>query len=193
VEAALASSLELQRLEAELSARGYRVKAERAARLPSLSLVAQYGVFARFNNYDEFFRRFQRHNGQIGVAFEIPVFTGTAASARAAEAEIDTERMRTELSSARRLVVVETQRRFEQVRLAETAAEVARQDLELARERVGVVLARFEEGRASLSEVEQARYLENEKWLAYYEARYALEAARYRLLEKTGELVSQLR
>lgn len=193
VEAALASSLELKRLEAELSARGYRVKAERAARLPSLSLIAQYGVFARFNNYDEFFRKFQRHNGQIGVAFEIPIFTGTAAAARAAEAEIDIERMRTELGSARRLVVVETQRRFEQVRLAETAAEVARQDLELARERVGLVLARFEEGRASLSDVEQARYVENEKWLAYFEARYALEAARYRLLERTGELVAQLR
>jgi len=101
--------------------------------------------------------------------------------------------MRTELGSARRLVVVETQRRFEQVRLAETAAEVARQDLELARERVGLVLARFEEGRASLSDVEQARYVENEKWLAYFEARYALEAARYRLLERTGELVAQLR
>jgi len=193
VEAALASNLELKRLEAELAARGYRAKAERAARLPSLSLVAQYGIFARFNNYDEFFRKFQRHNGQIGVAFEIPVLTGTAPAARAAEAAIDIERMRIELGAARRQVAVETERRFEQVRLAETAAEVARQDLELARERVGVALARLEEGRASLSEVEQARYVENEKWLAYYEARYALQAARYRLLESTGELLTQLR
>jgi outer membrane protein TolC len=193
VAAALGSSLEVQRLEAELTARGYRVKAERAARLPSLSLVAQYGVFARFNNYDEFFRKFQRHNGQIGVAFEIPVFTGPAAAARASEAELEMERLRTELAAARRRIVVETQHRFEQVRLAETAAEVARQDLELARERVNIALARFEQGRALLSDVEQARYLENEKWLAFYEARYALEAARFRLLEKTGELLAQLR
>lgn len=193
VAAALVSSLEVQRLEAELAARGYRIKAERAARLPSLSLVAQYGVFARFNNYDEFFRKFQRHNGQIGVAFEIPVFTGTAAAARASEAEIELERLRAELESARRRIAVETRHRFEQVRLAETAAEVARQDLELARERVGIALARFEEGRALLSEVEQARYLEHEKWLAYYEARYALEAARFRLLERTGELLAHLR
>ena len=36
-------------------------------RLPRADLVSQYGLFARFNNYDEFFRKFQRNNGQIGV------------------------------------------------------------------------------------------------------------------------------
>ena len=193
VAAALETSAAIRRLESLLAANGYQVKAAKASRLPSLSLVAQYGIFARFNNYDEFFQKFQRHNGQIGVAFEVPLFTGTAAGARAAQAELEIQRLRTELESTRRRVAVETRREFEQVRIAETAAGVARQDLELARENLGLLLARMEEGRASLPEVEAARYLENEKWLAFYEARYALEAARYRLLGETGALLAQFR
>jgi outer membrane protein len=193
VAAALKSSAEIRRLESALAAQGYRVRAERAAKLPSLSLVAQYGVFARFNNYDEFFRKFQRHNGQLGVAFEIPLFTGSAAAARAAAAEIEVERLRTELETARRRIAVETRREFERVKTAEAAAEVARQDLDLARENLSVVLARLEEGRAWLRDVEAARYLENEKWLAFYDAQYALEAARFRLLGQTGALLAQFR
>ena len=193
VAAALETSAAIRRLESLLAANGYQVKAAKASRLPSLSLVAQYGIFARFNNYDEFFQKFQRHNGQIGVAFEVPLFTGTAAGARAAQAELEIQRLRTELESTRRRVAVETRREFEQVRIPETAAGVARQDLELARENLGLLLARMEEGRASLPEVEAARYLENEKWLAFYEARYALEAARYRLLGETGALLAQFR
>lgn len=193
VAAALESSAEIRRLESALAAQGYRVRAERAAKLPSLSLVAQYGVFARFNNYDEFFRKFQRHNGQLGLAFEIPLFTGSAVAARAAAAELEVERLRTELETARRRIAVDTRRQFEQVKTAEAAAEVARQDLELARENLSVVLARQQEGRAWLRDVEAARHLEQEKWLAFYDAQYALEAARFRLLSQTGALLAQLR
>lgn len=193
VAAALESSAEIRRLESALAAQGYRVRAERAAKLPSLSLVAQYGVFARFNNYDEFFRKFQRHNGQLGLAFEIPLFTGSAVAARAAAAELEVERLRTELETARRRIAVDTRRQFEHVKTAEAAAEVARQDLELARENLSVVLARQQEGRAWLRDVEAARHLEQEKWLAFYDAQYALEAARFRLLSQTGALLAQLR
>lgn len=193
VAAALESSAEIRRLESALAAQGYRVRAERAAKLPSLSLVAQYGVFARFNNYDEFFRKFQRHNGQLGLAFEIPLFTGSAVAARAAAAELEVERLRTELETARRRIAVDTRRQFEHVKTAEAAAEVARQDLELARENLSVVLAWQQEGRAWLRDVEAARHLEQEKWLAFYDAQYALEAARFRLLSQTGALLAQLR
>lgn len=193
IAAALAASPEVRRLESALAAQGYRVRAEKAAKLPSLSLVAQYGVFARFNNYDEFFRKFQRHNGQLGVAFEIPLFTGSATAARAAAAELEVERLRTELETLRRRIAVETGREFERVRIAGAAAEMARQELELARENLSVVLARLEEGRAWLRDVEAARQLENEKWLAFYDAQYALEAARFRLLSQTGALLAELR
>ena len=72
----------------------------------------------------------------------------------------------------------------------ETAGVVTRLDLELARESLGVLLARMEEGRASLREVEAGRYLENEKWIAFYDARRALELARYQLLRRTGGLLA---
>lgn len=190
VEIALDDSTEIRRLESSLLANGFRVKAEKAARLPRLSLVAQYGLFARFNNYEDFFRRFQRHNGQIGISFEVPLYAGPAASAKAAQATADARRLRVELDSARSQVALDVRKGYREVKQAETAGEVTRLDLELARENLGVLLARMEEGRASLREVEAGRYLENEKWIAFYDARRALELARYQLLRRTGGLLA---
>jgi len=195
-EAALRSALdsnpEIRRLESSITAKGFQVKAERAARLPRLNLVAQYGLFSKFNNYEDFFRKFQRHNGQIGISLEVPLYTGPAAKARRAQAEIEAERLRARLASTRNRIALETRKAYQDVRQAETAVEVARLDLEVARENLGVLLARLEEGRASLTEVEAARYVENEKWIAFYDAHHALELARYELLERTGGLLAAL-
>jgi hypothetical protein len=37
--------------------------------------------------------------------------------------------------------------------------------------------------------VEEARVLENGKWIAYYDAQYAVEKARWSVLRLTGDLV----
>ncbi len=64
---ALRDDPELRRLEAEVAARHLEARAWRAMRLPRVDLVAQYGLLAKFNNYEKFFNRFQRHNGQLGL------------------------------------------------------------------------------------------------------------------------------
>ena len=53
------------------------------------------------------------------------------------------------------------------------AAEVARLDLDVAREQLSVNLAQMQEGRLSLRQVEESRIVENAKWIAFYEAQYA--------------------
>src|SRR5262249_47693875 len=59
---ALASNSELQRAESEQRVRRDRLKGERAAYWPAIDVVGEYAVLARFNNYDEFFRKFERNN-----------------------------------------------------------------------------------------------------------------------------------
>ncbi len=192
VRMALEKNTEIRRLESRLLAKGYEVKAEKAAGLPRVRLVAQYGLFSKFNNYEDFFRRFERHNAQFGVAFELPLYTGSAARARAAQAELEVTRLRAELEATRNRLVLDARQAFHEVQQAESALELSRLDLEVARDDLGVLLARMEEGRASIKDVEAARYFENEKWIAYYDALHAVELARYRLLHETGRLVAAL-
>jgi len=190
---ALAHSRELRALESKLLAKSLEVRAERAARLPRLELVAQYGLLARFNNYEEFFRRFERHNGQLGVSFQIPLFTGAVVEARAGRVEAEAAELRVRMRSLRERLAAEARRLHQAAAEAASAREVARLDLEVAREQVSVLLAQMGEGRAGLSQVEEARFLESEKWLALYEADYAFEVARINLLAHTGGLLAALR
>jgi outer membrane protein TolC len=190
--AAVESNKELRRLESLVAAKQLEIKGIRAARLPRADLVAQYGLFARFNNYDEFFQKFQRNNGQIGVSFQLPILAGPAISAQTAQAQADIGRLKIELASTRNRLAADIQQSFRDVKKAETAAEVSRLDLEVAREQLSVNLAQMQEGRLSLRQVEEARLVENQKWIAFYDSRYALEKARWSVLRLTGGLLSAM-
>jgi outer membrane protein TolC len=190
---AVASSKELRRLESALMAKGFEVKAQKAARLPRVDLVAQYALLAKYNNYDQFFNKFQRHNGQVGVSFIIPLFAGPAADALAAQATGEAARLRLEMQTTRNRISMDSRRLYRQVKQAETGRDVARLDLELTRDELSGLLARMEEGRTSLREVEQARLAEDEKWMAFIDANYTLETAKLNLLHETGDLLAALR
>jgi outer membrane protein TolC len=190
---ALEHSHEIRRLESALLAKGYELRSHKAARLPTMDLVAQYGLFARFNNYEDYFQRFERHNAQIGVSFQLPFLAGSGPSARAAQAEIDAAKLRTEMNRTRNRISTEARRAFQQLQNAQAAAEVARLDLDVAREQLSILLAQMSEGRATLRQVEEARFTELEKWLTLYDTQSAVERARYELLRYTGDLVAALR
>ncbi len=189
---ALENSREVKRLESSLLAKGYEVRANKAAWLPTVDLVAQYGLFSKFNNYEDFFRKFQRHNGQIGVSFQVPIYAGAASAARTAQAELEVSRIRVEVNRTRSRVALEARQSYQQLENAKTAAEVARLDLEVAREQLSILLARMQEGRVSMRDVENARYTENEKWIAFLNAQYAVERAAYELAWRTGSLMGLL-
>lgn len=193
VKNALESSKELRRLESNLIAKGLDVRAQKASRLPRVDLVAQYALFARFNNYEDFFRRFERNNGQIGVSFQIPLLPGPGVSAQVEQSEADAVRLRTEINAVRNRISLDARQSFRAIQKAETGRDVARQDLDLARDELSVLLAQMGEGRTTLKQVEEARFLEDERWMAFYEAQYAMEKAKWDLLRQTGDLVASLK
>lgn len=192
VEEALANSKEVKRLESAIQAKQLQAQGARSSRWPQVDLVAQYALMARFNNYEEFFRRFQRHNGQLGVSFQIPIFTGTASKSQAAQADIEMAKLRIQMNAARDRIALDTRKAWQDLRVAESARDVARLDLDVTRERLGVVLAQFEEGRAALRQVEEMRSAEMEKWLAFYDAQHAVERARLEVLRVTGTIMAAL-
>jgi outer membrane protein len=192
IETALEGSHELKRLQSAMLAKGLEVKSAQAARLPKLDLLAEYALLARYNNYDKFFKAFQRNNVQVGVSFQIPILVGSAVKANAAQAEADTAKLRIEMAGTRNRISLQVRQCYQEIRKADESKEVAQADLELARESLTLLLAQMSEGRVPLKSVEEARVLESSKWAAFYDAQFVAEKARLNLLRETGDLVASI-
>ena len=190
LETALEANKELRQLQSQAASKQLEIRSDKAARWPRVDLVAQYTMLAKFNNYAEFFNKFQRNNGQVGMSFQLPVFAGGGIGAQVAQAEIDVDHIKIEIANARNRIAADLQQSFRDTTRSQSAAEVARLDLEVAREQVSVDLAQMQEGRLPMRELEEARVVENSKWIALYDAQYALEKARWNVLRLTGQLTA---
>jgi outer membrane protein len=190
VKEALERSRELKKLQTDLEAKTLEVSANQSARTPQVDLVAQYALFARFNNFDQYFSRFQTSNAQLGVSFKFPIVAGPASAALAAQARNEVSRLRVRVVQTRNRIEVETRKLYEDLELHRENRELAKLDLELAREQITVTLAQMEEGRATRRQLEEARFLEAEKWIGYWDAQYLYDRARLAVVSATGGLAN---
>jgi len=187
IERALRTNLELRQANYERRARERRLAGEIGTKWPTVDLFGQYGLFARFNNFDDYFRRFQRNNFNVGLQVRIPIVSGQrSASVALARGELTASEM--ELKNKQQNVELEVGRQYQRLRELDAGREVARLELKLAQENVQVIQARFEEGRANLRDVERARLDENDKWASFLDSDYDRQKARLDLLNITGDL-----
>ena len=191
VESALANNKEVQRLVSQMQAKGFELRSYKSSRLPNFDLVAQWSLLAR-HNFEDFFGRFQRNNGQLGVSIQLPLLTGSASGAQSYRAEAEIAQMRLQVQSARDRITVETRKGFQDVKRAQAAREIAKMDLDLTRKQISIALSQMEEGRASLRQVEDLRVAEIEKWTAFYDAQNLLEKTKLALLKQTGSIMAAL-
>jgi outer membrane protein TolC len=189
VQAALETNKDLKKLQSQITAKGLEMRGEKAARYPHIDLIAQYALFSKFNHFEDYYRSFQRNNGQIAMSLVLPVFNGPGVNEQLAQTQTEISHLRVELNNTRNRISADLQNSFREAHKAETAAEVARLDLEVAREQLSVNLAQMQEGRLSLRQVEESRIVENAKWMAFYDAQYAMEKAKWNVLRLTGGLV----
>lgn len=192
VEQALDNNKDIRKIESQLQAKGFEVKEYRSARLPSVDLVAQYALFTK-SDYEYFFTRFQRNNGELGVGIQIPLLIGSATKGLAKQAQIDIQELRTQMDQLRNRIQLDTQKSYQDLQKARSAQEVARLDLDYTRDQVSVLLAQLGEGRATEQQVDNARLAEQEKWITFYDAQHVVENARLDLLRQTGALMTALR
>ena len=179
---------EIVGIEARVRAAELRVREARSGRYPTLDLVGQYAMLARFNNYDDYFRRFERHNWQAGVALQVPIFTGRGVAERVARARIEERELELRRNAKRAELRMEGRRAATGLREAERGSELAKHELEYARESLDVLLAQFDEGRVGLDDVERARVVESSAWGGYVESRYRLAQARLAVAYAAGDI-----
>lgn len=189
---ALESSKEIKALESKMQAKSLETKSYLAERYPKIDLLSSYALLAKFNNYEDYFRKFQRHNWQVGLSVSVPLLVPPSARAYASQSEVEVTRLRTQINQVRHKVTTDIRSAFHGMRKHESARDLAKLDLEVAREQVNILIARYEEGRSPFRELEEARIAESEKWTAYFSSQSNVERAKLDLLRHTGTLTAAL-
>ena len=170
-------------------AKEYRASGEHKQLLPTIDLASQFAVLARFNNYDQFFLRFQRNNVTAGVEIRFPILN-LSQRAHAEAADADAVKARRQAESVRHQVSTQTLKLQRAVQQLAAARDVAKLEHQLALSDVDAIQARIEAGSATLRDQENARAAEHDKYTAYLDASFNLQKAELQLLRATGELQS---
>lgn len=184
---ALQDNVALRVAQSDVRAKEFRLIGEKHGYYPTLELVSVYSLLGKFNNYDQFFKTFERNNFNAGIQVQVPIFSAqTKANIALAQVNLDVAKAalaskKTEVSAA---VRVKTRR----LRERDAAKEVARLELQLAQQDLSVFQSQFAEGRINVREVEKARLEENNRWLAYLDANFQRQQAELDLLQTAGQL-----
>ena len=187
VDLAVRNDRSVAEAENERSAREHILRGARLSYWPTVDLVGQYSVLSKFNNYEDFYKTFERNNFNIGLQVTIPIFAAkTSANVALAKSQLNAAEL--SLGRKRQEVRLDAQQKFRSVRESDASRDVARLDLQLAQETLQLVQAKFDQGRATLQDVEQARLDESDKWVAFLDADFARQQAQLALLEATGQL-----
>jgi len=184
---ALRLSPGVQEAENERAARQHLLHGARWSYWPTVDLIGQYSVLSKFNNYDQFYKTFQRNNVNFGLQVTIPIFAAkTRADVALAKSELNAAEL--SLGNMRDEVRLDVLQKVRGVRELEASREVARLELKLAQETLQLTQAKFDEGQATLRDIEQARLEESDKWVAFLDADFARQQGQLTLLQATGQL-----
>jgi outer membrane protein len=173
--------------EAAAQAKAFRAEAERKQLYPAVDYVGQYAVLARFNNYDQFFQKFQRHNVTAGVAIRFPFFNPMQRAAADA-AKADAAKSRKEAQTVKDQVSTDTLKLQRSVEQLAAAREVAQLEHQLAQSDIEATQAKIESGAATLKDEENARVAEHERYTAYLNSSFELDRAQIQLMRQIGQL-----
>lgn len=175
--------------EQQAQAKEFRAAGEKKQLYPALDLAGQYGLLARYNNYDEFFRKFQRNNITIGVVVRFP-FLNFAQKAHAAGAVAEAIRSRSEAQAVKDQVASDTLRMERNVQQLAAARDVAKLEYDLATSEAEAVGVRVQAGSATVRDQENSRVEQSAKYSALLDANIDLDKAQMQLLRASGTLES---
>jgi outer membrane protein TolC len=184
---ALQDNIALRFAQSEVRAREFRLTGEKRGYYPTLQLVSVYSRLANFNNYLDFFKKFQPNNFNAGIQMQVPIFSAQT-RANIALAQVNLEVAKAQLANRKTEITSAVRVKTRHLRERDAAKEVARLELQLAQQNVAVLQSQFTEGKVNVREVEKARLDESDKWMAYLDANFQRQQAQLDLLQTAGQL-----
>lgn len=165
---------------------------------PQIMFVAQYSLFAKFNNYDTYYNAFQYSNAGIGIDLRFPVFDAVH-KAKARESAADAARAQHDADTARSQFLEGRQRvRRSSTELA-ARAEIASLDQQLAQQQLEVMMVQISSGNGGSGpqmtpkDEQTARIAEREKYVAFLDASFQNRQVQINLMRQTGTLEDWLK
>jgi outer membrane protein TolC len=161
---------------------------------PQVTFQAQYSRFAKFNNLQDYYFRFQQNNFAAGVQITLP-FIDAQHNAKAREAAADAAHAEHEADSIRDQFLDTRLRAAHTAAELSTRAEIAALDQQLAQQNLDILLVQLNTGNGNLSGVQMtpkdeqtSRIAEREKFLAVINANFESQQAEINLMRQTGDL-----
>lgn len=161
---------------------------------PTFVFGLEYNRYAKFNNYNEYYLRFQHNNFNVGVQITLPLFDATrtakakGSSAEAAQASAQADQLRDQTGEQ----VLRLQKSIAELAAQEQVAELQN---ELSQDQLDAITTQIRLGSgnpgaaAPLPKDEQgARIRERSHFVDMLETRYQLTQARLSLLRATGRI-----
>jgi len=184
---ALQDNVALRVAQSDVRAKEFRLTGEKRGYYPTLQLVSVYSLLAKFNNYDQFFKTFDRNNFNAGIQMQVPIFSAQI-RANIALAQVNLDVAKAALANKKTEVSAAVRVKTRRLRERDAAKEVARLELQLTQQNLAVLQSQFSEGRINLREVEKTRLEESDKWMAYLDANFLRQQAQLDLLQTAGQL-----
>jgi outer membrane protein TolC len=161
---------------------------------PTFAFGLEYNRYAKFNNYNEYYLRFQHNNFNVGVQITLPLFDATrkakakGSSAEAAQASAQADQLRDQAGEQ----VLRLQKNIAELAAQEQVAELQN---ELAQDQLDAITTQIRLGSgnpgaaAPLPKDEQgARIRERSHFVDILETRFQLTQARLSLLRSMGRI-----
>src|ERR1700691_1225858 len=161
---------------------------------PTFGFGGQYNRYAKFNNYNEYYLRFQHNNFNVGIEITLPVFDATRtakakdSSAQAVQATAEADQMRDQAGEQ----ILQLQKSVAELTAQEQVAELQN---ELARDQLDAIATQLHLGSgtpgaaAPLPKDEQAaRIRERGHFGDMLETRFQVMQARLSLLKSMGKI-----
>ena len=188
-EKAVASSATVKIAQQHSLAESMRAAGEHRSLLPSIDFSAQYARLATFNNYNEYYRKFQPDNATIGFALRIPIFNASQ-RARYDAAEAEALKSRKQAEATRNQVAEETLKLERAAEQLEAARDVAQLEYQIAQSGLEAAQTRIDAKTGTWHELADARVQAAERFLLFQDADFEYQRVRMNLLRTTGDLES---
>jgi outer membrane protein TolC len=161
---------------------------------PTFGFGGQYNRYAKFNNYNEYYLRFQHNNFNVGIEITLPVFDATrkakakSSSAEAVQATAEADQLRNQAGEQ----ILQLQKSVAELTAQEQVAELQN---ELAQDQLDAITTQLHSGSGSpgtpapLPKDEQgAHILERGRFVDTLETSFQLTQARLSLLRSMGRI-----
>jgi outer membrane protein len=185
---AVANSIAVQLADEKTRAARARATGEhKAIYVPIIDMASQYAYLARFNNYDQYYRKYTPNNFSGGMNMRVPLFN-TAQKHKAEEADLIALEAQKQADLLRGQVSEEALKLQRSLRQLAAARDVAKLEWEVSQGDLQAVQARSQTGEANTRDEQNAQLDTDDKYAAYLDSEFELSRAELKLLRLTGEL-----